>query len=485
MTDITDHDDKEYEEENFADMLDSYSPGLNQDIQIGDKISGKIISIGGETIFVDVGSKIDGIVEKSELLDDEQNLPFQTGDDIELYVTAIDEGEIRLSRAISGVGGLNLLLEAHENAIPIEGKVKESVKGGFSVEVLQRRAFCPISQIDLKYVEKPEDYVGMTLQFLVTRFEENGRNIVLSRRSLLEAELKEAQKAFFKDLALDSVINGCITKLMPYGVFVEIYPGVEGMVHISELSWARVEKPEDILKAGENVRVKLIGFEQNNKSGQYKISLSMKQVTEDPWLTVDAQFKEGEKLSGKVTRLAKFGAFVEIAPGIEGMVHLSEMSYKKHIVRADEVVQPGDVISVMVKDIDKDAKRISLSIKEAEGDPWIEVREKYDIGKPVKGILEKSEAFGLFINLEPGITGLMPKSKISKSTDAKSIEKLKAGDGLTVIVEEIDLQNRRITLAPGDSAEETDWKGFVSGGADSPMGDLGEKLKAALKQSKK
>ena len=349
---------------------------------------------------------------------------------------------------------------------------------------MQRRAFCPISQIDLKYVEKPEDYVGMTLQFLVTRFEENGRNIVLSRKALLEAELKEAQKAFFKDFAVGSVISGSITKLMPYGAFVEITPGVEGMVHISELSWSRVEKPEDILKTGEDVRVKVIGFEQNDKNGQYKISLSMKQATDDPWLVVDERFKEGDKLSGKVTRLAKFGAFVEIASGIEGMVHLSEMSYKKRIVRADEVVQPGDVVSVMVKEINKDAKRISLSIKDAEGDPWIEVREKYDIGKPVKGILEKSEAFGLFVTLEPGITGLMPKSKISKSTDAKSIEKLKTGDGLTVIVEAIDLQNRRITLAPGDSSEERDWKGYATD-SDSPMGDLGEKLKAALKQNKK
>ena len=484
MTDITDHDDMEYEEESFADMLDSYSPGLNQDVQVGDKISGKIISIGLETVFVDVGSKIDGVVEKLELLDDDQNLPYQTGDDITLYVTAIDESEIRLSKAISGIGGLNLLKDAHDKGVPVEGKVKESIKGGFSVEMLQRKAFCPISQIDMKFVEKPEDYVGMTLQFLIVRFEENGRNIVLSRRALLEAEAKVARKAFFDDLSVGGVISGRVTKLMPYGAFVEVIPGVEGMVHISELCWTRVENPREVLKEGEEVRAKVIGVEENKKTGRHKLSLSIKQALEDPWLGAENQFKTGDKINGKVTRLAKFGAFVEIAPGIEGMVHLSEMSYHKRVLKPEEVVQTGDVVSVMVKDVDSNTRRISLSIKETEGDPWVDVAEKYEVGKPVVGTLEKQEAFGLFISLEPGVTGLMPKSNISKSADAKSIEKLKNGEPITVIVEAIDGRSRRITLAPGDSDSEKDWKNY-SVDTESPMGDLGDKLKAALKQDKK
>ena len=482
MTDISDHEDLMDDEENFADMLDSYSPGMNQDFQVGDKISGKIISIGQDTVFIDVGSKIDGVVEKIELLDDDEQLPYQVGDEITLYVTAFDESEIRLSKAVSGIGGLNLLLEAHDKGVPVEGKVKETIKGGFSVEVLQRRAFCPISQIDMKFVEKPEDYVGMTLQFLIVRLEENGRNIVLSRKTLMEAEAKEVRKAFFDDLKVGSVISGRVTKLMPYGAFVEIIPGVEGMVHISELSWSRVENTQDAVAEGEEVRVKVIGIEENAKTGQHKLSLSIKQALEDPWLSVGDQFKTGDKTTGKVTRLAKFGAFVEISPGIEGMVHLSEMSYHKRVMKPEEVVQKGDLVSVMVKDVDGEARRISLSIKEAEGDPWIDVTEKYEIGKPVTGTLEKQEKFGLFITLEPGITGLMPKSHINKSADAKAIEKLKIGNPITVIVEAIDTQARRITLAPGDSEVEENWKNY-SGDAKGAMGDLADKLQAALKQN--
>jgi len=200
--------------------------------------------------------------------------------------------------------------------VPVEGKVKSQCKGGVNVDIMQRRAFCPIGQIDLRYVENPEDYVGETHLFLITQFEENGNNIVISRRKLLELELQEEKEEFLKNIKIGSQYEGRVTKLMPYGAFVELFPGIEGMVHLSELSWSRVEKPEDALVVKELITVKIIGIEEGERSGQLKISLSIKQVTGDPWESVGEKFREGEKTTGKVVRCTKFGAFVEIAPGI-------------------------------------------------------------------------------------------------------------------------------------------------------------------------
>ncbi len=477
---MADQDGMENETESFADLLDAYGAGLDQHLQVGDKIRGKIITIGKENLFIDTGTKIDGVVEVEELLDDEGNLPYKPGDDIELYIMAVGESEIRMSKAVSGIGGLNLLTEAYHNGIPVEGKVIEPCKGGLNIEIVKRRAFCPISQIDVQYVENVEAYVGQTLEFLITQLEDNGRNIVVSRRKILEAELEKVKNDFFSSLKKDAIIEGKVTKLMPYGAFIELVPGIQGMAHISELSWSRTQKTEDLLKEGDCVTVKVLDVTPDPKGRDPKISLSMKQLTDDPWLNVASEFKAGDKVRGTVTRCAQFGAFVEITPGVEGLVHLSEMSYVKRVVKAEDMVHPGDPVTVLIKEIDEEQRRISLSIKDAEGDPWVGTEEKYSIGKAFKGVLEKKEAFGYFIQLEPGVTGLMPKSKISESVSARSIEKLKEGDTLTVVVEAIDTRNRKMTLSPGDLQDETGWKKFT-GDSNHSMGLLGEKLKEALR----
>ena len=211
-----------------------------------------------------------------------------------------------------------------------------------------------------------------------------------------------------------------------------------------------------------------------------KIALSMKQATGDPWTSVQDKFRIGDKIRGKVTGCVKFGAFVEIAPGIEGLVHLSEMSYKKRVLKAEDIVASGETVEVMIKEIDVEKRRISLSMREAEGDPWINIQEKYRPGQSVKGTVEKKEKFGYFVVLEPGITGLLPKSKISTSHKPSSAEKLRQGDAVTVIVEEIQPDERKITLSPGDSMDEDDWRNFVKDG-ERPIGSLGEKLQQALK----
>ncbi len=478
----------EDQEESFAELFESYSAGMSDDIQVGDKVTGKIISIGDNAVFVDTGTKADGIVEIGELRDEKGELPYNLGDELELFAVAVTESEIRLSRALSGVGGLSMLQDAYTSKIPVEGKVVQTIKGGFQVEVFKRRAFCPISQIDTQYVENGDIYVGQTYEFRIKTLAEGGRNIIVSRRALLEAEQRKVSQAFMQELSVDQVHTGRITRLMPYGAFVELIPGVEGMVHISELSWSRLEKPEDAVSPGDKIEVKVLRIEPGDKQ-QMKIALSAKQVTGDPWDRVTEEIESGQKVTGKVVRCAPFGAFVEVRPGIEGLVHISEMSYTRRVLNTEEIVQPGQTISVLVKDVDAQKRRISLSIRDAEGDPWIDVEEKFTVGQPVQGTVEKLEKFGLFITLAPGIVGLLPKSVIKQSEKASKVESLKPGASIEVVVDAIRAQERKISLGLGDSDDESNWRQFSekktgNGISLGGLGSLGEKLAEALKKGK-
>ncbi|RPH47368.1 MAG: 30S ribosomal protein S1 [Desulfobacteraceae bacterium] len=490
--DDEDHDDEnldiekqDKDDQSFAELFESYSSGMKDDLKIGERIKGKIISIGNDSVFMDTGTKIDGTVDRIELLDGDGNMPYKEGDEIELYVVAIDDHEVRLSKAISGVGGLELLKNAFENTIPVEGKISATCKGGFHVEMLQRRAFCPISQIDVNYTETPEDYVGQTFQFLITQFGEGGRNIIVSRRKLLAKAIEKEKEAFFSTLKAGDIFNGRVTRIMPYGAFVELISGVEGMVHISELSWSRAEKAEEIVSADDTVTVKVISVADGEKKNQKKISLSMKQIDTNPWDKAADNFHPGDKVSGKVTRCMAFGVFVEIAPGIEGLVHISEMSYLKRVINPADVVKAGETVSVVIKEVDAKARRISLSIRDALGDPWLEVAEKFSVGQVIIGTVEKKEKFGYFITLAPGITGLLPKSKFSGAEKPGLIEQLKAGDPVAVTLEEIHSSDRKITLAPGDAKEEGAWKNFAETANRAPVSDLAEKLRLAMESKKR
>jgi small subunit ribosomal protein S1 len=365
----------------------------------------------------------------------------------------------------------------------VEGKVVETCKGGFRVEVLHRKAFCPVSQVDISFVENSADYVGKSFNFLITTFEENGRNIVLSRRALMARELQKTREEFYKTLKIDNILDGTVTRLMPYGAFVQLADGVEGMIHVSELSWSKVAKPETVVNVADTVQVKVIDIEPDKRPGFLKIGLSMKQLTEDPWESVAENFREGVKTLGTVTRCANFGAFVEVAPGIEGLVHISEMSYKKRVLKAEDIVTIGETVSVMIKEVDQANRRLSLSIRDAEGDPWIDVTEKYTIGRTHEGVLEKKEKFGYFVTLEPGITGLLPISKLGRSYKPAELEKLKEGDSIAVIIDSLKPDERKITLTPGTSADEQNWQKF-SDDSGTSMGSLGEKLQQALTQKK-
>ncbi|WP_028578293.1 30S ribosomal protein S1 [Desulfomicrobium escambiense] len=467
--------------EDFAELFASYESQRKAALKAGDKVSGTVISIGQKSVFVDCGASVDGIVDREELLNDAGELTVAEGDTLELYVVGLTDDSVRLSKALTGAGGLNMLQDAYEGGVPVEGKVKEQIKGGFHVEIMKRRAFCPVSQIDSRYVANPEDYVGQTLQFRITKLTEGGRNIVVSRRALLEVEQQQASAEFFDGVKPGDVVEGTVTRLAAFGAFVELVPGVEGLVHISEISWARIQSPDEALSVGDRVRVKYLGTSAGKKPGETRLSLSIKQAQDDPWKTVSERFKEGDKVTGKVVKLMEFGAFVEIAPGIEGLVHVSEMSYAKRIHKPGDVVQVGDMVAAVIKQVDVEKQRISLSMRDAEGDPWLTVADKYPVGQTFEGTVEKRQQFGLFVNLEPGVTGLLPQSVMAKAEGEVKYDKLVAGDKVVVSIESVNLRDRKISLGTGKKDEVSDWKGYKPQ-AGGDMGSLGDVLAKALKK---
>ena len=431
---------------------------------------------------------MDGIVDREEMEVDGE-LPCQVGDMIDLYVVTVSPQEVKLSRILRGAGSLTALEDAKQAALPVEGKVTGQVKGGYAVDIMKRRAFCPASQIDLRPLDDPESPVGKTFPFLITRLEKGGRNIVVSRRMILEQEQAENRDALLAEIHEGDVREAVISRLAPFGAFVELAPGVEGLVHLSELSWTRVGQADEAVGVGDMVRVKITGIAKDDKG--LRISLSIKQVTDDPWKDVAGRLQAGDVVQGKVVRNAPFGAFVEVLPGVEGLVHLSELSYEKRVMKADEVVVPGDIVSVKIKEIEPDKRRVSLSLRDAAGNPWDTVTELFAPDSEVTATVEKRAPFGLFITLSPGITGLMPNAVIQASPSRKSLERLGAGEAVHVRIKEIDIANRRISLAPAgeESSVETgekDWKRHTPKPAPAPsVGALGLALQAAMKKKGK
>lgn len=494
------------QEQSFAELFEASYAGQGEPLNVGDKISARIISVGADSVYLDTGTKVDGVADKKELLDAEGNFPFKEGDTVDLYVISKTRSEIVLSRALAGAGGLEMLQSAKDAGLPVDGRVKETCKGGFSVEIMGRRAFCPVSQIDARFVENPETYVGQTFPFLISKLEERGRNIVVTRRALIERERQAATEEFLASVKPGEEIEGTVMRLTDFGAFVEIAPGLEGMVHVSEIGHARIAKPEEAVSVGDKIRVKVLAVEPGKKPGQMKISLSRKQTMGDPWAEVAANLVAGEKATGKVVRLADFGAFVELLPGVDGLIHVSELSYTKRVAKPSDMLTVGDELTVVVKEVDTLKRRISLSLKDAEGDPWAEVAAKYAPGTQVTGVVEKRETFGIFVTLEPGITALLPKSRMAAAVDPKPLDALKKGDSVTLVVEDLRAKERRIALSPLEvketadepaghagrgRGERDDWKAYAKPGKaakseDRPMGALGLALaQAQAKKSKK
>lgn len=438
------------EEASFEELLAQHDAGAKR-LQPRQKISGTVIAISGDSVFVDVGLKQDGVLDRSEILDVDGNEKISQGDSIEAWVTSVSPQGIRLSRSMTG-SGFAALEEAKDAGIPVEGRVKGACKGGYEVEVMGKNAFCPGSQMES--FPPDEDLAGRQMQFLVTRIENHGRNIVVSRRALLERERKENLDKLLQSINIGDIAEGRISRLAPYGAFVELAPQVEGLIHISELGWSRVSSPDEAVSVGDPVRVKVVSIVKDDK-GQTRIGLSIKQATGDPWLEIGDKFKPGDLITGIVRRLAPFGAFVEIAPGIEGLAHVSELSWERRIAKPEDILAVGDSVSVKIKDIVPETRKISLSIRDAVGDPWANLGDEIAAGARIRGTIESAGQAGLFVKLAPGITGLLPRGVISKSSTAKQLSSLAPGDEIEVVIRSVDHAARRIALQTLEESEKS------------------------------
>ncbi len=381
-TQIDDRSGEEIEEEKgasqsaeFARLLEDSFRKTRKSLSLGEKVKSEILSMGKEEIFVSTGTMHDGLVPRKDLLNAEGQLIYKVGDRLDLFVTHVRGSEIYLSSKPTGRNTADDLEDAFDQMLPVQGKVTEVCKGGFRVLIQGKTAFCPISQMDLRRIEVPEDYVGKRFEFLVTQFSEAGRNIVVSRRKLLDEQKGISEVSFQDEHPVGEMVPGTVTRLEKFGAFVELSPGMEGLVHISELAWSRVADPQEVVQVGQPVQVKILGYEE--KDGRLKISLSLKQGSPEPWASLPSEIQVGNVIEGKVTRCMKFGAFVELSPGIEGLVPLSEMSDTKRVMRSDELIHEGERISVLIKDVSPSERRILLSFKDVGkesdgtgGDSW-------------------------------------------------------------------------------------------------------------------
>lgn len=476
MRDIFDDESDEKSGSEFARMFEDSMQGIGRKLSVGDKIRGEILTIGKEEVFVSTGTVDDGVVLKTELLDQDGQFNHNVGDFLDLFVTQVRGGQILLSPKPTAKNLADDLEDAFDMMLPVEGRVTETCNGGFRVSVMGKTAFCPISQIDSRRVDDPNAYVGKKFEFIITQFSK--RDIVVSRRKLLDEQKEASTAAFADDHKPGDVLSGVVTRLESFGAFVEVAPGLEGLCHISEIAWNRLGHPSEALTVGQEVSAKILKLEEVN--GRMQISLSIKQAMPEPFLNLPARIREGAVVEGRVTRCMKFGAFVELAPGIEGLVPLSEMSYTKRVVRSDELVKEGERINVMVKEIRPEERRMLLSLKDAGSDPWAMAPAKFAEGTVVSGVIERREPYGLFVRLDEGVVGLLPKSKALENPEFP-FEKVKVGDTIVVQVAELRQSERRISLAVPLDPEAGAWKGFSASQSKSTansMGTLGEQFAA-------
>jgi small subunit ribosomal protein S1 len=469
----------------FESLLAESFKKPSKKLAVGDKIRGEILVVGKEEVFVSTGASganSDGVVPRRDLLDAEGGFHHKVGDVLELYVTQVRGSSIFLSPKPTSKNLADDLEDAFDMMLPVEGRVAEVCKGGVRVSIHGKLAFCPISQLDIGRVENADEYIGRKMEFRITQLSEGGRNIVVSRRKFLEEQRQVSEGAFAEERQVGDIVPGKVKRIEPFGAFVEVAPGIDGLLHISELSWSRVGHPQEVVSIGQDLRVKILKKESHE--GRLKLSLSLKQVGPEPWEGLSNQFKVGQIVPGKVTRCMKFGAFVELMPGVEGLIPLAEMSHTKRVVRSDELVKEGENVTVMIKEIQPDTKRISLSLRGAGEDPWSMVPYKYPVGTIVSGKVERREPYGLFIQLEEGITGLLPKSKALEQPEFP-FEKLKIGEMATVQIGELRPEERRISLTVPQDPNRDDWKGYVSQGSSGSFGTLADQLKKALDKKKK
>ena len=468
-----------------ADMAELMASGTGMsDLKPGDRVRGTIVGLVDDSVLVDVRGKSEGFIPKRELMGPGGQLRADVGQEIEAQVVSADATGIRLSYgAVQALRLSEQLESAAANNVPVKGKVVGYNKGGLEVKLGGRRAFCPASQVSRDFSEDLSAHVGQSYTFLITRYDPTGRRTVVSRRAFLEREAKELAAQTRQMIEPGAVLAGTVRKVMEFGAFVDL-GGVDGLVHVSELSWDRVEHPKDVVSEGQQVMVKVLKID----TARDRIALSMKQADGDPWEGVTDTFEVGGSYDGKVTRLANFGAFVELAPGLEGLVHVSEIDWKR-IRHPGDVLTVGDQVTVRLLELDRKKRRLSLSIKQGIEDPWSTMTDQIKVGREIEVTVEKVADFGVFCTIGEGVTGLMPNSLTNTPRGTNLKRTFKVGSKIKVFVEAIDRRQRKVTLTRKQSGEggNQDYKAYLKQQKKSQsegLGALAMALQSALDDKK-
>ena len=437
-----------------AQITEAYDKTLSN-VNVGEVVEGTVTGINKREVIVNVGYKSEGIIPVSEF---RYNPDLKVGDKIEVYIEAAEDknGQLALShkkaRQLKSWDRVNEALEKDEI---IKGYIKCRTKGGMIVDVFGIEAFLPGSQIDVKPIRDYDMYVDKTMEFKVVKINQEFRNVVVSHKALIEAELEAQKQVIMSKLEKGQILEGTVKNITSYGVFVDL-GGVDGLIHITDLSWGRVNHPEEIVALDQKIQVVILDFDDAKK----RIALGLKQLTPHPWEALDQNLKVGDKVKGRVVVMADYGAFVEIAPGVEGLIHVSEMSWSQHLRSAQEFMKVGDEVEAVILTLDREERKMSLGIKQLTPDPWENIETKYPVGTKTTAKVRNFTNFGVFVEIEEGIDGLIHISDLSWTKKVKHPgEFTSVGADIEVVVLEIDKENRRLSLGH-KQLEENPWNEF-------------------------
>lgn len=412
----------------------------------GSIIKGVVISISKEIVLVDAGLKSESAIPISQFSNSQGELEIAIGDHVDVILDAVEDGfgSTVLSREKAKRRAAWLLLEkVYKNNQTVTGIINGKVKGGFTVELNGIRAFLPGSLLDVRPIKDTTDLEGQKIDFKVIKLDYKRNNVVVSRRAAIELENSAEREQLLKQLHEGTILTGIVKNLTDYGAFIDL-GGIDGLLHITDIAWKRVKHPSDLIRMGQEITVKILKFDKE----RIRVSLGLKQLEDDPWVSVVQDYKEGDKLTGIVTNLTDYGCFIEIEGGIEGLVHISEMDWTNKNIHPSKVVSIGEAIEVMILDIDKERRRISLGLKQCQINPWKKFADMYNRGDKVVGKIKSITDFGIFLGLQGGIDGLVHLSDISWNiSNDISIHKYKKGDEITAIVLQVDAERERISLS--------------------------------------
>ena len=444
--------------EDFGQMLDRFEQEQSS-LQEGEVVRGTVIGISERGVVIDFGYKSEGIVNQNEFMENGE-LTVKRGDEVDVLVKNMETGEgfPVLSRADAvRLRAWDDLEKAYEEGSPIKGRVAERIKGGVRVDIDGIAAFLPGSQVDVRPIRNLDSLRGKEIEAMVIKLNRKRSNVVLSRKALLEQQNAGRKDETLDQIEEDIIVEGQIKNLTEYGAFVDL-GGVDGLLHVTDMSWSRVQTPGELFKVGDTVQVKVLRFDR----GRERVSLGYKQLLPDPWESVEERFPLHMRMNGRVASVTDYGAFVELEPGVEGLVHVSEMSWSKRVKHPSKIVNPGDIVDVEVLGIDPKGRRISLGMKQVQENPWATLADRYQVGARVHGRVRNLTDFGAFIEIEDGIDGLVHVSDISWSRRIKHPgELLKKGQAVDAVITAVDPENRRMSLSIKE-LEPNAWNEFVA-----------------------